>query len=94
MNGLRKAIKDQLPSSWEVILRKNGCLTCFIDYTYLSLPRYMKGKYGRGGVTRVKHMFNNMPLHSCFAMKFLQIKGYAFWEEVTRQVINYEFESK
>lgn len=102
MNGLKKAIRDNLPESWDKILRKHKCLTKFIDYAYESLPSYMKGgEYYKNdtqrpkrrkfklGLNRVLHMYANAPIYNCFCGKFLNIDGIN-WENLWKEIKEYE----
>lgn len=104
MNGLKKAIRDNLPESWEKILRKHKILIKFVNYAYESLPYYMKGgsymkndSYRRRkyqlGIDRIRHLYANTPIYCCFCGCFLNIDGidwYAIYDEIKEYEQNYK----
>lgn len=99
MKGLKAAIKNKLPESWEKILRKHKILELYVNIVYLSLPNYMKGsgkycgKYQwKIGLNRVEHMFKNWKIDECFMGQYKQIhpKKTIDWETIKTEVKNYE----
>lgn len=96
LTGLRKKIRDNLPQSWEVVLKRNQILGKFIEYVYLSLPNYMKGT-GRTnskrnttlGLWRVKHLFKNAPIYNCFQGQYLNIDNID-WSDIWGQIKMWE----
>lgn len=66
MGGLRKVIKDNLPTSWEIVLRENKLYSKFIDSMYKSLPSYMRGNNFKDGVKRIKRLLGSgNPIYYC-----------------------------
>lgn len=98
MKGLKKAIKDQLPSTWEHILRKNKALGKFIDYFYKSIPEDKKGnritcgkKAWRKGIEYIRFKMNNYPLSRCFDEKYKNLDyGKIDWNKIQSELNEYE----
>lgn len=96
MKGLRLAIRNNIPRTWEIVLLKYKILTTFIEYCYQSLPDYMKGhgkcpynqKYQKWkiGLNRIQHLFTNAPIYNCFCGKYLEIYGIVYWQQIWNEI--------
>lgn len=90
MVGLRKAILNNLPESWEVILRREKILSTFIERLYQNIPSYYKGRYGfKHGIERAKWMMNNLPIHQCINHHVVN-EDVINWYEINRKIKEYE----
>lgn len=97
MNGLRLAIKNNLPESWEKVLRKHKMLQKFVEYAYLSLPDYMKGskkqyatvRNWKLGLNRILHLYKNAPIYNCFQGQYLNIDN-VDWMQLWEEIKQYE----
>jgi len=99
--SLKLAIRDYIPFEWEVALKRKKKLNLFIEFVYLSLPDYMKGKNGfKDGVLRIKYIFKHYQLKDCFLLekvcilKDLDISEYRkIWDEINNDIEIIKFNS-
>lgn len=98
MEGLRKVIRTNLPESWERVLRKHKMIEKFVEYTYLSLPEYMKGcsktratcANWKLGANRILFFFKtNVPIYNFFQGQYLNIDK-VDWEQIWFEIKQYE----
>lgn len=68
--SLKKAIRNEIPYNWELVLKRQKKLGEFVDNVYISLPAYMCGKNGfKDGVLKVKQMYRHRSLYDCMLLE-------------------------
>lgn len=94
MNGLRLAIRNNIPHSWEKVLLKERALTLFIERIYECIPSYQKGKYGyKYGLERAKWMMKHLTVSQCIPYYIVNCDK-VNWYEINRKVREYEHNCK
>lgn len=91
MNGVRKFIQDNLPPSWDKVLRDNKCLGSFINQFYHAIVKQKnKNKY-HYNVT-IMNARHYLKCHSIgtIAVGFCFKEGTEFWNQIDYQVKQYE----
>lgn len=91
MTGVRKFIQDNLPPSWDKVLRDNKCLGSFINQFYNAIAKQKnKNKYHyKVTITNAKHHLKWYSI-STIAILFKFKEGNKFWNEIDYQVKQYE----
>lgn len=87
--GVQKAIKNLIPTSWNVALREHRVLDRFSRYIYLKyIPREWRNKQrSKDAINRIKHLFENRS----FLMLFDPTDpSYKIWSKVYDSIIKYE----
>ena len=91
MTGVRKFIQDNLPPSWDKVLRDNKCLGSFINQFYNAIVKQKnKNKYHYNiTIMNARHY---LKCHSIgtIAVGFNFKEGHKFWNNIDYQVKQYE----
>ena len=91
MTGVRKFIQDNLPPSWDKVLRDNKCLGSFINQFYNAIVKQKnKNKYHYNiTIMNARHY---LKCHSIgtIAVGFNFKEGTKFWNNIDHQVKQYE----
>lgn len=92
MTGVRKFIQDNLPPSWDKILRNNRCLGSFVNQFYNAIVKQKnKNKYHYNvTIMNAKHYIRCYSINA-IAIGFNFKEGTNFWNNIANQVSNYEF---
>lgn len=91
--GVRDAIVDKLPASWDVALRQHRLLTRFTNYVYLKfVPKEWRNKQKaktmhRQSVARIVHLFENRNFLGLFDPND---PSFHTWNEVYDTIIKLE----
>lgn len=90
-SGVKNFIKDNLPSEWDVVLRKHKCLGSFIDQFYNSIAEEKnKNKYYyKITLQRAKHYMLRFSI-SHIAIHFNFKEGIKFWQNIQNEVMEYK----
>lgn len=91
MTGVRKFIQDNLPPSWDYVLRKNKCFGSFIDQFYHAIvkPKNKNKYYYKVTIMNARHHLRCYSLGT-IAVGFKFKEGDKFWNEIDYQVKQYE----
>lgn len=90
MKGLRLAIRNNIPHSWEYVLLKEKILTLFIERIYQNIPSWYKGRYGyKKGLDRAKWMMNHLTVPQCIPY-YIVNDDIVDWYEINRKIREYE----
>ena len=91
MTGVRKFIQDNLPPSWDKVLRDNKCLGSFIDqfYNAIANPKHRNKYHYKVTIMKARHHLRRYSLGT-IAVGFCFKEGTKFWNEVDYQVKQYE----
>lgn len=91
MTGVRKFIQDNLPPTWDKVLRDNKCLGSFINQFYNAIVKQKnKNKYHyKVTIMNARHY---LKCHSIgtIAIGFNFEEGTEFWNQIDYQVKQYE----
>lgn len=91
MTGVRKFIQDNLPPTWDKVLRDNKCLGSFINQFYNAIVKQKnKNKYHyKVTIMNARHY---LKCHSIgtIAIGFNFKEGTEFWNQIDYQVKQYE----
>ena len=91
MTGVRKFIQDNLPPSWDKVLRDNKCLGSFVNQFYNAIVKQKnKNKYHyKVTIMNARHY---LKCHSIgtIAIGFNFEEGTEFWNQIDYQVKQYE----
>lgn len=91
MTGVRKFIQDNLPPSWDYVLRKNKCFGSFVDQFYHAIvkPKNKNKYYYKVTIMNARHHLRCYSLGT-IAVGFKFKEGDKFWNEIDYQVKQYE----
>lgn len=92
MAGVKNFIRDNLPQSWDKVLRDNKCLGSFIEQFYQAIAKQKNRNRYHYKVT-IMNARHYIKCHSInvIAIEFNFKEGSNFWNDIGNQVSNYEF---
>lgn len=92
MAGVKGYIKENIPRSWDIVLRENRCLGSFIEQFYQAIAKEKnKNKYHYNiTIMNARHYIRCYSINS-IAIGFNFKEGANFWNDIANQVSNYEF---
>lgn len=92
MAGVKSYIKDAMPRSWDIVLRKNRCFQSFVDQFYKAIAKEKnKNKYYYNiTIMNARHYLRCYSIHT-IAVGFNFKEGVDFWRNIQEQITNYEF---
>lgn len=91
MGGVRKYIQDNIPQSWDYVLRQNRCLGSFINQFYNAIVKEKnKNKYYyKVTIMNARHHLRCYSIGT-IAIGFKFKEGVKFWNDIDYQVKQYE----
>ena len=91
MTGVRKFIQDNLPPSWDKVLRNNKCLGSFVNQFYNAIVKQKnKNKYHYNvTIMNARHHLKCYSIGT-IAVGFGFKEGTEFWNRIDYQVKQYE----
>lgn len=96
MKGLKGYIRDNLPESWEHVLRKHKLINKFVNYMYQSIPLNKRGsKISDGrpgwkrGITLINCCFNNYKIYQCIDHNLINDSS-VNWKSIHNEIVEYE----
>lgn len=92
MTGVKGYIRENLPKTWEIILLRNKCLGSFIEQFYQAIakPKNRNKYYYKITIMNARHYMKCYSINS-IAVGFNFKEGADFWNNISNQVSNYEF---
>lgn len=91
MTGVKGYIQDNLPPSWDKVLRDNKCLGSFVIqfYNAIAKPKNRNKYYYTVSITTARHYLRTCSIDS-IAIAFEFKEGTEFWNKIGYQVKQYE----
>lgn len=90
--GVKGYIKENIPRSWDIILRRNKCLGSFIEQFYQAIVKTKnKNKYHYKVTIMTARYYIKHYSINYIAVGFNFKEGANFWNDISNQVSNYEF---
>lgn len=95
MTGVKGYIQDNLPPSWDKILRDNKKLLSFINqfYNAIAKPKNRNKYHYNVSIMNARHYLKHYSIGT-IAIGFKFKEGTKFWNEIDYQIKQYELNCK